>query len=368
MRIALDIRYHTASGASNYIANLVGPLMEANSRYELVLMRFADQDEYNWAPLESIICPRLSIVGHAVWDQGFLPRVLARNDISLYHPLKFLGAMFCGCPRICMGHSITSSFRGEFPSSRKALAYWATLGNHLYRRSTHIIAVSEYVREFLIEVLSIPQSRITVVYNGKDERFRVLDDPPKPPQLKMNCDAPFLLGVGNMFPVKNHLTTVLTFAALAKELPDHSLVIAGNTSHKYFQRIRRAVDASGVGGRVHFPGFVDGDSLLYLYNRADVLLMPSLTEGCPITLLEAMACGLPVIGSNRGGITELGGEAIVLVDDPHDVPAWTAAVREVVQHAGTRARMARASVDRAAGFNWVRTAAETLAVYDAVLR
>ncbi len=367
MRVALDIRYHTASGASNYISNLVPRLLEANTHYELVLLRFADQDDCDDLPLESIPCTRLHKFAQVIWDQSVLPFALRGRGIDLYHPLKFLGCLRRHCPQISVGHSITAPFRGDFPSSRRALAYWSTLGNRLYRRSSHVIAVSEYVKEFLIEVLSVPPEQVTVVYNGKDARFRQCPNVARPAELKVPADRPFILGVGNLFPVKNQLTTVRAFARVADRLPDHALVLAGGTTHPYFMEVSKAVNRAALTERVHFPGFVDADALLYLYNRAEVLIMPSLTEGCPITLLEAMACGLPVVGSRRGGIAELGGEAIRTVDDPHDTEAWATAMLEVVTDSRTRAQMTEASLRRAAEFTWERTGCETLAVYDRVL-
>ncbi len=367
MRIALDIRYHTASGASNYITNLLPHLVRLNTAYELVLIRFDDQLEHRNLNLESITCRRTGAIAHVIWDQLRLSRVLDRAAIDLYHPLKLLGAMFCRCKQLRVGHSITSAFRGSFPTSKKASLYWIVLGNRLYRRSTHVVAVSEFVRDFLVEGLSIPESRVTVVFNGKDERFRDIDDPVQPPSLTLTVQQPFLLGVGNMFPVKNHLTTVRAFAKLATTFPDHALVFAGSTRHAYFDSVRQAVVDAGLADRVHFAGFVDTDALLYLYNRADLLLMPSLTEGCPITLLEAMACGLPVIGANRGGIPELGGNAIRLVDDPHDVDGWATAIQQILQDPSLHARLVDESKKRAAQFTWERAATETLAVYDALL-
>jgi glycosyltransferase involved in cell wall biosynthesis len=367
MRVALDIRYHTASGASNYISNLVPRLLEANTDFEFVLLRFADQHDCDDLPLESIPCTRLHMFAQVIWDQAVLPFVLRGRGIDLYHPLKFLGCLRRHCPQISVGHSITAPFRGDFPSSRRALAYWSTLGNRLYRRSSHVIAVSQYVRDFLVEVLSVPPERVTVVYNGKDARFRQYADVAKPPELQLTVDGPFILGVGNLFPVKNQLTTVQAFARIAERLADHKLVLAGGTTHPYFAEVSEAVDRAALRQRVQFPGFVDPNVLLYLYNRADALVMPSLTEGCPITLLEAMACGLPVVGSRRGGIAELGGEAIRLVDDPHDTEAWAAAMLDVVTDTATRARMTEASLSRAAEFTWERTGRETLAVYQRVL-
>lgn len=361
------MRFHTASGASNYIGNMVARLVGAGSGYTFLVMRFADQRPPDGVDVASVICPRFGLVRQVLWDQTRLPRLLARHDVSLYHPLKFLGALRNRCPQVVVAHSITTPFRGEFPTSRKHELYWNVLGNRLYRRSAHVIAVSEYVREFLIEGLGIPTGQITVVYNGRDERFRRIADPPRPASLNGSFDRPYVLAVGNMFPVKNHVTTVRAFARIASRFPDHLLVMAGGMQHAYFEKVRRAADESGVGPRIRFLGFVDADALLYLYNRADVLVMPSLTEGCPITLVEAMACGLPVVGSRRGGIAEVGGDAIRLVDDPMDANGFAAGIADIIGDRTMRTNMVGITQARVVDFTWPRAVQKTLAVYDRVL-
>lgn len=361
------MRFHTASGASNYIGNMVARLVQAGSGYTFLVMRFEDQRSPNGVNVDSIICPRFGLVRQVLWDQTRLPGVLARHGVSLYHPLKFLGALRNSCPQVAVAHSITTPFRGEFPTSRKHELYWNVLGNRLYRSSAHVIAVSDYVREFLLEGLGIPTERITVVHNGRDERFRRIDDPPRPANLNESFDRPYVLAVGNMFPVKNHVTTVRAFARVASRFPDHVLVMAGGMQHAYFAKVRHAVEESGVASRIRLLGFVDAEALLYLYNRADALVMPSLTEGCPITLVEAMACGLPVVGSRRGGIAEVGGDAIRLIDDPMDVHGFAAGIADIIADRTMRAQMAEATQARVVDFTWPRAVQKTLAVYDRVL-
>jgi len=368
MRIALDIRFHTSSGASNYMIHLIEPLRAANRRYEFVLMRFEDQALSGGLDLPTIDCPRMSVSRQVVWDQLRLPGVLDRAGIDLFHPLKFLGSLRPKCPQVLMGHSITSRFRGDFPTAKKALFYWSFLGDRLYRRATHVIAVSGYVRDFLTEGLGIPPERVTVVYNGKDERYRRVPDLQPPPSLTSKVHRPFVLTVGNLFPVKNQLTAVRAFAQIADRLPEHTLVLAGGTQHAYAQTVRDAVQSAGLQQRVAFLGFVDPETLLYLYNTADAMMMPSLTEGCPITLIEAMACGVAAVGSRRGGITELGEGVMRLIDDPYDDRAFAHAVHDIVTDENLRSDLSAKAEKRASQFTWASTAADTLAVYDKVLQ
>jgi glycosyltransferase involved in cell wall biosynthesis len=366
MRIALDIRYRTGSGASSYIHNLLPHLLKHNHQYEFILIRFEHQVPAGWDECESIICSDWGPICQVGYDQLILPAVLKFHGIDLYHSLKLLGPRFSHCPQIKVAHSITSAFRGEFPGSRLQNLYWIVLGNHLFRSSTRIIAVSQFVKEFLMEILHIPESRIDVIYNGRDPHFRVVNDQhllSEGPKI----DAPFFLMVGNIFPVKNQLTVVKAFRDIAEQFPDHHLIMAGATAHSYFQDVKQLVQEFGLEKRIHFLGVVDKHTLVHLYNRAELLLMPSLTEGCPVTLLEAMGCGLPVIGSGRGGIPEVGKGAINIVEDPFDFEEWARAISILMNNPEQKAAMRQASLNRACHFDWEGAAIQHLAMYDAIL-
>ena len=284
---------------------------------------------------------------------------------EIYHPMKHLGTMFPPCAQVTTAHSITLPFRGVFPISRAEEIYWKVMGTRMLRRSTALIAVSEFVREFLIERIRIDPQRIHVVHHGVDPRFQRL-----PAQLAEGPveSGDYLLTVGNIFPVKNLVVAVKAFAAVAEEWPNLRLKMAGSTLHPYFQVVQAEVAAAGLSHRVDYLGFTPPAELVKLFNCAQLLLMPSLTEGCPVTLLEAMACGTPAIGSARGGIPEVGGDAIVLVEDPEDIPAWIGATRALLRDQEKRRQLRNAALQRATEFSWENAVRQTLAVYASLRR
>jgi glycosyltransferase involved in cell wall biosynthesis len=234
------------------------------------------------------------------------------------------------------------------------------MGTRMLRRSTALIAVSEFVREFLIEMIHIDPQRIHVVPHGVDPKFHRL-----PAQLAEGPveSGDYLLTVSNIFPVKNLVVAVKAFAAVAEEWPNLRLKMAGSTLHPYFQTVQAEAAAAGLSHRVDYLGFTPPAELVKLFNCAQLLLMPSLTEGCPVTLIEAMACGTPAIGSARGGIPEIGGDAIVLVEDPEDVPAWIDATRALLRDHEKRRQLRSAALQRATEFSWESAVRQTLGVY-----
>jgi glycosyltransferase involved in cell wall biosynthesis len=165
----------------------------------------------------------------------------------------------------------------------------------------------------------------------------------------MRRDRPYILSVGALQPRKNLLTLIRAYRQL--KLPVE-LVIAGQRGWMWEEIEREA------GNGVVLLGYVPDAELPALYRGAAVVAMPSLYEGFGLPLLEAMACGAPVVASNASCFPEVVGDAATLVD-PHDVPAWAAALQRVIESPPPR----EVSVRRAAAFTWERTARETLAVY-----
>jgi glycosyltransferase involved in cell wall biosynthesis len=364
MRIVLDIRHRgTRSGSVSYIHNLVPRLLESDSGHQFVLLRTSGQPLPGGVDCETVELPPQRAVVQAMHEQLVLPRLLRQVGAEIYHPLKYLGSMFPGCAQVTTAHSITVDYRGTFPGGRSEAVYWKMMGPRIMRASTALVAVSAFIRDFLVERIGVLPERITVIPNGIDPRFtRLAVDAPG----MTTDDAPYLLAVGNVFPVKNHLTAVRALAGVAAEFPTLRLKIAGATSHAYCGEVRRAAELAGIADRVDFLGFVEVPGLVPLMNRATSLLMPSLTEGCPVTLLEAMACGTPVIASGRGGIPEIAADAAIIVEDPLDTRLWTLTVAELCRSEARRTQLCRAGVERSRQFTWHRTADSTLRVYDSL--
>jgi glycosyltransferase involved in cell wall biosynthesis len=365
MRIALDVRYRTASGSGMYIEHLVPRMLAANRQHEFVLVSYPSQSVAADSATPRILCPRPAPVLSALWDQAVLPMKLREQRIDLYHGLKLLGPLISGCPQIRSAHSITTRYKGIFPTTWTRAAYWNVLGTHLFRRSVRVVAVSRFVADFLVEALGVDPAKVVVIPNGVDPRFRPLEAhevaATLPPALERHV---FLLAVGNVVPVKNHLTVVRAFRKLVRRFPELHLVVCGRDDHPYSARVKAAVAEAGLTTRVHFLGFLDGDALVPLYNRATLLLLPSLTEGFALSALEAMACGTPVIASATGGASEICGDAVALVDDPLDVDAWVATTEQLLASPSRRKSMSRAGRARASTFTWDATAGAVLDLYD----
>ena len=194
---------------------------------------------------------------------------------------------------------------------------------------------------------------------GPEEARRAVAD-------QFGVSGPYVLHVGTIEPRKNLERLVTAMAHLAQRGTPHILVCAGAPGWGA-AALHRHLEATGTGDRVRLLGAVPDAVLPALYAAADALAFPSLYEGFGLPLLEAMACGTPVVTSNVAAMPEIAGEAAVYVD-PRDPEAIAAGLDRVLHDTGMRAALIDRGLARARSFTWERCARETLAVYDEARR
>lgn len=236
-------------------------------------------------------------------------------------------------------------------------------------RATKIIAISHATKRDLIALYNVPAHKIAVVYHGVEPRFKPLPHVAVAPVLqRYGLDQPFLLFVSTVQPRKNVVRLIESFARARRMLGAQplTLVLAGKRGWLTEQIERRAA-AIGVGEHVRFLGYVPDDDLPALLNGALAYVVPSLYEGFGMTVLEAQACGTPVLASDVSSLPEVVGDAGLLVD-PQDVAAIANGIVRLVADGNLRMRLRERGLQHAARWTWERTAQQTLAVLEAAAR
>jgi glycosyltransferase involved in cell wall biosynthesis len=230
------------------------------------------------------------------------------------------------------------------------------------RQIGHIIAISEYTKNELIDQLGIPEERIYVTPIGVDhQKFHPVTDPVRPAYL--NPEDRILLYTGSEEPRKNLGVVLRALKDLIRELPDVKLIKAGGPGSGISPELCiNEVNRLGLQKHVIFTGTISDTELLALYNIAEAFVFPSLIEGFGLPPLEAMACGCPVIASDRTSIPEVVGDAGILLD-PEDPNAWCTAMCKVLNEPAIREDMKRKSLVRAAMFSWEKCAQKTHELY-----
>lgn len=229
------------------------------------------------------------------------------------------------------------------------------------RRATRIITPSAYTRAEVIELLGLPEDRVVAIPLGCAERFapRAIDR--EALRRELGIAGPYVLCVGTLEPRKNLATVLRVFQRVSLDVPDAELVIAGGRGWRN-RAFEEELGRGRVSERLRVTGFVSDERLAELYAGAACFLYPSLGEGFGLPPLEAMACGAPVVASDRPALDEVCGDT-ALIAPPQDVDALAAHVVAVLSDGALAERMRKAGIARAGRFTWDVAAAATEQVY-----
>lgn len=301
------------------------------------------------------------------WHQSRLPRLLRTHGCDAVHIPSYRRILAApGIPQIATIHDL-APFRlsGKYDALR--MFYGRHVVKRLARGADEIIAVSRATAGDVREFFRVPTGRITVVYNGIDhDRFQPME--PAAARARLPAAATWhedwWIYVARLeHPAKNHLRLLEAFEAFCREVPDsrRRLVLAGADWHGS-DIIHRAIAASPVRDRIHCAGFVSDTDLPAWYAGAAALVFPSLFEGFGLPPIEAMACGCPVLCSDRGSLPEVVGGAARMFD-PTDTAAIARALVDFHRNPTEGRRLRDLGLARAAEFRWDRCAAETISLY-----
>lgn len=304
-----------------------------------------------------------------LWHQGPLRHLLKRHRFDLYHSPSYRRVMaFCPVPQIATIHDCAPfHLRSKYGALRglfgRQLAPW------MARRCKHIITVSAFTGTDIEKFFSIPATRIEVIHNGLNH------DIYRPPtaaecddfRRKKDLQRAYFLYLSRLeHPGKNHIRLIEAYdLARSENLTDLPLVLGGAPWHGAAAIYARA-EASPFRKDIHFPGFMDEAELPLWYGAAAALVFPSLIEGFGLPVAEAMACGTPVIASDRGSLPEVGGEA-ALYFDPSSGPSILEGLRAFCRlSASDLEALQQKGFAQASQFHWNLAASRTRETYQRV--
>jgi glycosyltransferase involved in cell wall biosynthesis len=303
-----------------------------------------------------------------LWEQVALPLDLRRRRAGLLHsPHHTTPLLWCPCPRLLTVHDVTFFILpGRYPWPRRLYFQFFTLLGA--RRAAAVLVPSASVSDDVHNFLGISRHSITVTPEGVDPAFQPLDqaDCRRLARERYGLPEGYILSLGTREPGKNRGAVFWALRYLMDAGADPHLAVVGQEAWGAGEE-RDAVQKLGLGEHVHFLGYVPQDDLPALYNAASVFVFPSLYEGFGLPVLEAMACGTPVVTSGVSALPEVAGDAAVLVD-PNDAHAIADAVNYIWSSPAEAERLRRAGLERAASFTWDACAEATLALYRHALK
>jgi alpha-1,3-rhamnosyl/mannosyltransferase len=281
-----------------------------------------------------------------------------KHGIDLYHETAFTPAKVTAVPTVFSMYDLSlMHYRETHPADRVRLFDYFIRTRLKYAR--HVLTISEFIRQEIMDTFNLPGSRVSSVPLAPDPQFY-----PRSAKTTARVRAyyhlpeQYLLCVGSLEPRKN---ISLLIDALARAVIDIPLVLTGWSGWGDKAWMEK-IDTASLKNRVFFTGHVPDPDLSAIYTGAAALVYPSFYEGFGLPVLEAMACGCPVICSHAASLPEVAGDAALFID-PFDADSLVQAIDNLVPDKGCRQRMTTAGLARAAQFTWEKTARQTLEIF-----
>lgn len=368
MRIGIDATPLPSQpvGAGRYIVELINSLSALECSDEIIVyiqedkVQLLDINPNDHLHIKSI--KRKSILTRIVWEQITLPRILKEHKIDLLHSLHYTSPYLLPNQSIITFHDLTFFKFPQEHTFAKRMFFKTSIRLSL-RKADAIITVSENTREDVLRISQYPGEKVFSIPLGVGPNFQKIVDEHKLSTVveKYNLPEKYVLFVGTIEPRKNLEVLLEAHEKIQNDRSPLDLVLVGKLGWK-FKDVLKRIENSQYSNRIHRLGYVDYEDLPYLYNLAQVFTYPSLYEGFGLPVLEAMACGTPVITSDASSLPEIVGDAGVLIP-PRDVGALQESIWRIMNDEKLRAELSNAGMSRASMYSWENTARKTYEVY-----
>ncbi|MDE2950299.1 MAG: glycosyltransferase family 1 protein [Chloroflexota bacterium] len=375
-RIAIDYTpaYEQGGGIGRYVRELTAALATEDPVTDYRLFVAGAKREqlphppgpnFDWRT--TILTPRWLA---RIWQRAQLPLPveIITGPVDLFHATDFVLPPTLPRTRSLLTVHDLSFLRVPDAASPSLRRYLEAVAPRSVERADHVLADSQATKDDLIEIYRTPADKISVLYSGVDARFGPVTD-----QMTLKAvldkhnlrDKKYVLSVGTVQPRKNYSGAIRALSRIRDHGIDLHYVVAGGPGWLE-DEMYRSIRETAMEDRVHILGFVPDEDLPALYSGARALLALSLYEGFGLPVLEAMACGTPVITSNLSSLPEVAGDAGILVN-PLDSEAISDAIMKTLTDAALRQQLVAAGFERVKRFSWASAASQLKAIYDAML-
>ena len=373
MQKKIGIDFHILSqkyqGSRTYLFNIIHQLMKLDKEnlYYIYVNNKNDfsplQDKAKKIAVENFV-PKEYIFKSRILRLGInIPFFEYKDKLDIFHT-QYIVPLFSLGKQIVTIHDILYESHPQF-FSKTFIARSRILIRNSAHKASKILTDSVFSKSQLIEIYKIPEQKIEIIYGGAD---REIFNPRNKKNAIENIFKKykirnFILNVGRLEPRKNQITLVKSYHELLKTYDiEEKLVIIGPKDYN-FSPIYRYIFENNLVNHVYIFNTIGDQELPFFYKAATLFVYPSYAEGFGLPILEAMACGIPVIGSNTSSIPEVVGDCGILID-PHKMEDLTNAIKKLIDSPSLKAKQSEKAIERSKNFTWKNAALKTLKIYN----
>jgi glycosyltransferase involved in cell wall biosynthesis len=359
---------YSSAGISSYIRNLIENLRSIDYENHYCLIHHEKNKNPIYQQQEEVIIPYPRIpFRKTIGENLYLSMKLLKYDYDVIHELAQRGSFYFdnNAKKVLTIHDLTPFILPETHNFFNVLSHRIFLSRSV-KNADKVIAISKCTKNDIIKYLKVPEKKISVVYNGIDHLIKV-HNRKELLAIKAVYNLPdeFILFVGSIEPRKNLGNLFKSFFRIKKKYPLIKLVIVGKKGWKYYN-ICKMVEELNLTNEVIFLNYVPLSDLSSIYNLALIFVYPSLYEGFGLPVLEAMACGTPVITSNTSSLPEIVDDAGIMIN-PYSDKELSDAIIFLISNEEMRSELIRRGFERAKLFSWIKSAQETKKIYEEVI-
>ena len=307
---------------------------------------------------------------YPLWEQVTLPKVANELNLDILHCTSNTAPIRCKIPLVLTLHDII--FLEPRDKNNKSLyqnmgwLYRRLVVPKILKKCERIITVSNFEKNNIISKLNIPEAQMAMIYNGYNDWFKPISDTKSVYQKYIEKPSYFFF-LGNTDPKKNTERTLIAYSNYLKQSSVKRKLLMADLDKAYLNGIVERNHIENILPSIVMPGYIVNSDLPYIYNNAFAFLYTSLRESFGIPLLEAMACGTPVITSNTSSMPEIGGKEAILIN-PESPDEMTEKMLQLENDQAFYDQQKKIGLERAQLFSWRETAEQLLTVYDSVYK
>ena len=346
--INLSVLFDKPTGIATYARNVVWGLSDLNP----TLLSSVGLDRFEHYVIADNMTPKQGSKGHfrrLLWTQFQLPKIYQKLAANLlYSPIPE-APLFSSCRYVVMCHDLIPLrfYRATSPLSK----YFRYVVPQVLKQAEHIVCNSQATAKDIVDFYGVKFHKITPILLGYD-----VDNFHPQPHDNSSITTPYFLYLGRQDSYKNLEGLINAFAAIKNN--NYCLAIAGSKDPRFTPKLQQQIKELNLEERVVFLDYLDYRELPKIISNAIALVFPTFWEGFGLPVLEAMACGTPVITSNLASLPEITGDAAILID-PYNTAAIASAMIDLAENEQLRSQLSKLGLQQAQKFSWTKTSEKT---------